>query len=228
MQRARPPPRARPAAQRRDLLGLPVQHPESQTAGERMVGGEPRVVHQEAAHAIVAARVVGAWVRLAAWNGHARPEPVLEGVRNRDGHRCGVHVPDPIAHDRHRQPRVVRLVGNERAERLEADSDRHTPVVKRNSRQRKLARKRRPLQPLQAGRILRPQAEGALVGRLQPRFKNADEWRPLPVVHADRRERVRRGMPLVRPVEDLPVAKLTAPAQPDAAGADAAEGKRDL
>ena len=193
-----------------------------------MVGCQPRVVHQQTAHVLVAARVVRTRVGLAARDRNAGPEPVLDRVRDRYGHRRGVHIPNAIAQDGDRQTGVVRVVWNERAERVEADADRHAAVVKRNPRQRKFAREGRALQPLQAGSILRAQAECALVGRLQPGFEDADERRPAAIVHTYGRERVRRRVPLVGPVEDFPVTQLTSPAQADATGADATKGERDL
>ena len=133
-----------------------------------------------------------------------------------------------VAQHRHRQARVVCLVRDERAERVERDADRHPPVTKCHACERELAGERRALQALQARRAMRPDAERTLIRRLQARLEDAHERLAPRGLDTNRRERVVRRVALVGPVEDLPIAELAATAEADATGADAAERKRDL
>jgi hypothetical protein len=130
-----------------------------------------------------------------------------------------------VAQHRHRQPRVVFLVRDERAERVERDADWHPPITKGHSCEWKLAGERRALQALQARCAVRPDAERTLIRRLQARLEDAHERLAPRGLDTNRGERVVRRVALVGPVEDLPVAELAAPAESDAPGADAAERK---
>jgi hypothetical protein len=114
-------------------------------------------------------------------------------------------------------------VGDERAERLERDSHWHAAIVEGHAGQWKFTSERGALQPLQAGRVLRPHPECALVRRLEPRLEHADERRTGPVVHANRRKGVGGAVPLRGPIEDFPVTELTSATKPDAARANAAK-----
>ena len=102
------------------------------------------------------------------------------------------------------------------------------PVAEGDLGERELAGEPRRLEPLQAGRAPRAEAERALIRRLEPRFEHAHERRARAAVHANGRERVPGRVAAIGPIEDLPVAKLSAAAEPDRAGADAAERKGDL
>jgi hypothetical protein len=63
---------------------------------------------------------------------------------------------------------------------------------------------------------------------LQAPFEHAHERRARPALHTNRRERIPWRIATIGPIENLPVTELAAATQPDRAGADAAERKRDL
>ena len=227
-QRARPPASPRPAAHHRHAgIRACTGNPHTERADEGVVLVQRGVVHQQPLDSLGRPHLVDAWVR-------AKPrlrdgqQRVFERVRDRHGRWNRLRVRDAIAQHGNRKTRCVCVVRDERAECLERHVHGQAPVAEGHFGERELAREPGGLQPLQPGSAPRPEAEGSLVRRLDAAFEHAHERRPRAAIHADCRKRVAGRVAAVGSVENLPVAELPAAAEPDRAGADAAERKRNL
>ena len=79
----------------------------------------------------------------------------------------------------------------------------------------------------EAGSVVGAEAAGAFVGRLDARFQHARDGLAVAGLRPDGGEGVGGRVAFVGAVEDLPIAKLAASAEADAAGADAAQREGD-
>jgi len=132
-------------------------------------------------------------------------------------------IEQAVSQDSHGQAGVIRIVRDERGEGFELNVYGKIGIEKAHPGQRVLAGELRAGKPAQAGSVIRSETILAFIRRQNPRFEHAGNWLLATGLNPDRRKSVGGRPALVRPVEYLPVAKLAAPAQRNAAGGHAAE-----
>ena len=210
-----PPAPGLPAAEERHAVRAGIQQAQRERAVERVLLRQRRVRHEQPFEARLLAMFIHPAVPAAA--------RIFDRPGDRDLRRRGPGVRDAVTQHRHREARIVRFVGDKRRERFERNPNRQRAVRKIDARQRKLAGERRGGQPHQPGSVLRSEPRRAFVGRLYARLQHACHRLRAAGLRPDAGERVVRRRALVGLIEDLPVAKLSAPAQADGSGSDAAQ-----
>ena len=222
-----PPFGGRPTAQITHAPSARVEQAKGEGSPQRIGFGQLRIGHTQPLQR--SAVVVGSAAEFGSPAIARRPnqsERIIqsEGNGNRRSHGAG--VANPVAQDGRRETGRVGVQRDERAEGLQAHAHRQAGILERDPRPGKLSGEGSAFEPAQAGRIVGTQSRRAGIGRRQARFQDPGHGLAVAAPCPDGRECIARRPPLVGTVEDLPIAKLPASAQADAAGPDTAERKR--
>ena len=217
-----PPAAALPSAKVGDAGAGGIEHGDEEAAFERVVAGQFRAGHENAGQpfgrfVFVDARVLGLGAAGGVFNG--------PGDGDLGGRRAGVG--DAVAQDGDWQAGLVGFVRDEGREGFKRDFDGQGGIGEVDARQREFAGEGCRGEAREAGRVVCAQPAGAFEGRLDARFEHAGDGLAVAGLRPDGGEGVRGRVAFVGTVEDLPIAKLPAPSEADAPGADAAEREGD-
>ena len=152
---------------------------------------------------------------------------IVDGKGDRDSGRREAGVGGAIAQDGDGQAGFFCVVRNEGRESLERDFHWQHAVFKVDAGERKFAGEFRTFETGEAGSVAGAESVFSFVGREDAGFENAGYGLRVAGLRPNRREGVVGEEAFIRFVENLPVAKLAASAQADAARADAAQRERD-
>ena len=217
-----PPRAALPSAQVRQVRACGIEGGEHEASLERVVGGELGITHEEAGELAGRAVLVDARVGVPMVS-----RGVLDGPGDGNFGGRGAGIGDTIPEDRDGQSGFIGLVRDERRKGFERDFHRQSGIGKIHAGEREFAGESGGCQAGEAGSVVGTEAARSGIGRLQARFEHAGDGLAVAGLRPDGGERVRGGVPFVRPIENFPVAELAASAEADGAGADTAQWKAD-
>ena len=150
------------------------------------------------------------------------------GVGEGELDRAARGIPEPPEEDGDRQARDPIVERDERRERLQLRLDREGRILEADRGGRVRAGERRLLEPRQRRDGPGGQTPIGHERRQEAPLQDPGDGLAALGARPDREEAERQIAPLRRAVEDLPVAQLTAAAERDRPGADAAEREADL